>query len=70
MAKPIIVVYPAFGSQTDADNGSAGFPKIDVVKKQLPNAVKDAEFPPADVSLKTWWVTQPEFGGGAFPGRH
>lgn len=60
MAKPIIVLYPAYGSQQDADKNFEGFPKLAEIKNVLPGAASDAEFPKADLSLKTWWVTQPE----------
>lgn len=60
MAKPITIIYPAFGSQEDANNGFAGFPMLEETRSVIPGAAEDAEFPKAELSFKAWWVTQPE----------
>ena len=60
MAKPIIVIYPAYGSQQDADNNFEGFPKLAETRDVLTSAAADADFPTDQLSLKTWWVTQPD----------
>lgn len=57
MAKPITIIYPAFGSQNDADKDFAGFPMLDETRQMLPGAAADAEFPTADLKFRTWWVT-------------
>lgn len=60
MALPITIIYPAFGSQLDADRGFVGFPMLDEIQRALPDTITEAGLSAANVTFRAWWVTQPE----------